>query len=321
MKVLITGFTGFVGRYLTSYLNTDPQMHLTGMTRNLKLTDSGFKAKAEQVLTKAEVIKHFEYDTIIHLAGKAHDLKINDDEREYFRANEKLTIELFDAFIKSPSAKKFIFISTVSVFEKGSEKPYTESDKPNPSTPYGISKLNAENYIREQTLPPGKTYYILRPSIIYGPGNKGNLVLLYRFLKKGIPYPLGSYENQRSFLSVENLSYILQKLCYTKVSSGIYHIADNEVLSTLDVIRIIDEAVEQKIRVLRITPGVIKLLAQFGDYLPIPFDTEKLEKLTQSFVISNQKLKNALKTDLPVNTFDGLNEMFISLETDSEKLV
>ena len=80
----------------------------------------------------------------------------------------------------------------------------TEDTIPNPKTHYGISKLQAENYILDQKLPEGKRVYILRPCMIHGPGNKGNLNLLYTLVKKGFPWPLGAFENQRSFLSIDN---------------------------------------------------------------------------------------------------------------------
>jgi nucleoside-diphosphate-sugar epimerase len=84
----------------------------------------------------------------------------------------------------------------------------TEEVEPKPLTHYGKSKLMAEEYILSQPLSVGKSYYILRPCMIHGPGNKGNLNLLYQIVQKGIPYPLAAFENKRSFLSIENLCFI-----------------------------------------------------------------------------------------------------------------
>jgi nucleoside-diphosphate-sugar epimerase len=317
MNILITGFTGFVGSHLTKYLRKEQAFSLTGMTRDKNKTDLKDYPQMDRIVNKEDVTAHCDAETIIHLAGKAHDLKGKDENREYYLANEKLTTELYDAFLASESAKNFIFISTVSVFEKDSGKPYTEEDEPAPATPYSISKLNAEKYIRKQPLPEGKRFYILRPSIIYGPQNKGNLVMLFHFLSKGIPYPLGSFENKRSFLSVENFCFVLKKLINNQgVLPGIYHIADNEVLSTVDVVRLIDSVTQKNIKILRVPVPLVRLAAKAGDILPIPFDNEKLEKLTNDFVISNQKIKLALQTDMPVNTYDGLLDMFKTLNTN-----
>ena len=127
----------------------------------------------------------------------------------------------------------------------------------------------AEEYIQSQHLPEGKSYYILRPCMIHGTGNKGNLNLLYKFVKKGIPYPLAVFDNQRWFLSVENLCFIISEIIdRDNIPGGIYHIADDETLSTNEVVSILASSLNVKPRLW----GILKTLSSFSkSWRPTPF--------------------------------------------------
>lgn len=245
-------------------------------------------------------------DVIIHLAGKAHDLKKTSNPEEYYEVNYELTKKLYDAFLKS-GAKKFIFISSVKATADSVDGVLTEEHQPNPQTDYGKSKLMAEQYIQQQALPEEKSYYILRPCMIHGPGNKGNLNLLYQFVQKGLPYPLAGFENQRSFLSVENLCFVIKCLLESDVATGVYHIADDKPLSTHEVVEVLAQSSHKKAKLWKIPPGLIEAIANIGDVLKLPLNTERLHKLTESYVVSNAKIKQALGLDkLPVSVGDGL---------------
>ncbi len=310
MRILITGVTGFVGSNLLNYFKDQKGVELYGMVRYRKDETDLKDTLLKGIVTKEEVIADFRYDVVIHLAGKAHDIKKVADKKEYYLSNEKLTADLYDAFLSYEKPGSFIYISSVSVFSIGSTEPYTENKIPNPKTPYGISKYNAENYIQNKEYVAGKNYYILRPSIIYGPNSKGNLNLLFSMVESGIPYPLGAFENKKSFLSVYNLCFILEELSFKKIPSGIYHIADNEVLSTVDVVKLIYESIGRRPRILKIPRSIVKMAAYFGDRFRILINTERLAKLTQNFIVSNRKIKEELGIDLPVNSYDGLRKTF-----------
>lgn len=183
----------------------------------------------------------------------------------------------------------------------------TEENMSNPSNDYGKSKRMAEDYICSQILPQGKSYFILRPCMIHGPGNKGNLNLLSYFVSKGIPYPLASYLNKRSFLSVENLCFIIKEIIdRDDIPSGVYNVADDEPLSTNEVVTMLARAHDRSPRLLRLPKGFIRTLAKIGDKLHFPLTTERLQKLTENFVVSNQKIKDALKKDLPLSAREGI---------------
>jgi nucleoside-diphosphate-sugar epimerase len=288
-NILITGKSGFVGQNLIKYFSEFENI----TTTNLNLRNSFEQDKFNDIYA------------VVHLAGKAHDLKKSVNPDEYYKVNYELTKKLYDAFLKS-DAKKFIFISSVKAVADVVDGVLTEIMVPNPQTDYGKSKLMAEDYIQKQLLPKDKFYYILRPCMIHGPGNKGNLNLLYKFVQKGIPYPLAAFENKRSFLSVENLCFVIGKLIEEEIPAGIYNVSDNDSLSTNNVVSILANSLSKKPRLWAIPVSFIKFLARVGDQIKLPLNTERLTKLTESYVVSNEKIKKAIQNELPLNTKEGL---------------
>src|SRR5690606_30158561 len=166
---------------------------------------------------------------------------------EYFKVNTDLTKRLFDLFLES-TAKDFIYISSVKAAADSVEGVLSEDTQTNPQTPYGQSKLKAEEYILSKPLTDDKRVYILRPCMIHGPGNKGNLNLIYQIGKRGIPYPLAKFENKRSFVSVENLCFVIDRFLQNDYPSGIYNVADDIPLSTNEIMSMIYEINEYKDR-------------------------------------------------------------------------
>jgi nucleoside-diphosphate-sugar epimerase len=146
--------------------------------------------------------------------------------------------------------------------------------------------------------------------MIHGPGNKGNLNLLYKVVKRGIPYPLAAYHNQRSFLSIANLNYIIERLVTDKtIASGVYNMADDDALATNEVIEVIAIANGTTPKLWKINKGLLNSFAKLGDWLHLPLNTERLKKLTESYVVSNAKIKAALKIDkMPNHVRTGLHD-------------
>ncbi len=288
--VIITGANGFVGTNLSRYLTE----------RGFLISPLSLRGNSLPELPKAA-------SAIIHLAGKAHDLKNQADDEEYFRVNSELTHSLFDAFLQSNIEDFFYFSSVKAAADKVIDV-LTEDVVPTPATAYGRSKLAAEAYLISQSLPKGKRLFIIRPCMIHGPGNKGNLNLLYSFIQKGLPYPLASFDNERSFLSIDNLCYTLNILLTNKdIHSDIFNLSDDEPLSTNEVLEIICDTIGKKKRLLFIPKKAIKIVARFGDWLKLPLNSERLQKLTESYVVSNEKLKKALLIDkLPTSATAGL---------------
>lgn len=143
--------------------------------------------------------------------------------------------------------------------------------------------------------------------MIHGPGNKGNLNLLYNVVAKGIPWPLGAFENRRSFTSVQNLCTVIEGLLMQDIESGIYHMADDEALSTNELISVICEALGRKCHIWRINKGFMNTISKVGGWLHLPLNPLRMQKLTENYVVSNNKIKAALSlTKMPVTAKDGL---------------
>ena len=244
--ILITGAFGFVGNNISQYLRNKSSYKLIAL--DIKSPD----VHSYDVFYNWEQLNNIEWnsiDTIIHLAGKAHDTK-EGNEAEYNKINVGLTENIFN-FFKNNNIKKFIYFSSVkAVADTVTDDMLTEDVVPNPQTPYGKSKLKAENYILSQKLDNEKKVYIIRPCMIHGPGNKGNLNLLYKLVQKGIPYPLGAFNNSRSFTSIGNLSYVIEQIIIKDVESGIYQMADDDAISTKDLIILIANSMNKKEKII-----------------------------------------------------------------------
>lgn len=287
MKVLVSGASGFLGSNLIPYL--EDLASITSLGRKTNFRDELSDTHA-----------------VINLAGLAHDLKSVADPSSYYQVNTEYSNRLFDAFLAS-DAEVFITISSVKAIADTTDEILVEETSPNPETHYGKSKLMAEYYIQSKQIPAGKRVYILRPCMIHGPGNKGNLNLVYQVIKRGFPWPLAAFSNKRSYCSVENICFVIKELIERKdISTGTYHIADDDALDTNQVIQLIGESLNQKVYLIPIPKRFITFIARLGDLLHLPLNSERLSKLTENYQVSNQKLKNALGKELPVQAREGL---------------
>lgn len=312
MNILITGIHGFVGFNLTNALKARHTLYGLDIISPDK---DGVVKTFSWADFENKVIP--DVDAIIHLAGKAHDTKNQSKAQEYFEINTKLTQKIFDYFLSS-SAKKFVFFSSVkAAADTVTGDILTEDIVPSPKGPYGESKILAENYILDNwpLEVSCKSVYILRPCMIHGPGNKGNLKLLFNVVAKGISWPLGAFENYRSFTSVENLCFVVEGLISKKIESGIYHMADDEALSTNELIKVICEDLGRKSKIWRIPKGLMNFIAKIGGTLHLPLNPERLRKLTENYVVSNTKIKKALGIEkMPVTAQEGLKRTIISFK-------
>ncbi len=284
MSVYLTGATGFVGKNLISYFDNKIEIKK--------------HVKGEEFYISQKIV--------IHLAGKAHDLKNISNKEEYYEVNTELTKKIFDAFLISDSSV-FIMLSSVKAVADSVFGSLSEDCEPNPKTHYGKSKLLAESYILSKNIPEDKRVFILRPCMIHGPSNKGNLNLLYKLVSKRIPWILGAFKNMRSYCSIDNLLFVINELIKNnKIPSGVYNVADNECLSTNEIISLISSSNNQKPIVFNLSPLIVKFIAKIGDIIPLPLNSERLKKLTESYVVSNKKLKKYIVKELPLTSKQGI---------------
>lgn len=309
MKILITGVHGFVGSNLVKYLA--PTNEIYGLDIIAPEKEGVIKTYSWDDLDAGRVP---EVDAIVHLAGKAHDTKNQAAAEVYFKVNTGLTQKMFDYFLAHSDIRKFVFFSTAKAASDKVDGVLTEEVVPAPVGPYGESKIAAEKYIlekmeilRQAQDDSAKRVYIFRPCMIHGPGNKGNLNLLYNVVRKGIPWPLGAFENRRTFTSVENICFAVNGVLTKDVPSGIYNMGDDEALSTNELIQVICESLGKKARIWKLPKGLMTGVARVGGWLHLPLDPERLRKLTENYISSNAKIKKALGVErMPVDAREGL---------------
>lgn len=283
MKLLITGAYGFVGsnlyHYLVAHGHQCDALDIATAIQNQLPYQQTFTWDNLEVL-KPELPT---YDAIIHLAGKAHDLKKVSSPQSYFDINVGLTKQIFE--LAQGQVKRFIYFSSSKALDA--------------DTPYGLSKKAAEEYLGDNAI-------ILRPAMIHGPGNKGNLNLLWKIAQLGLPWPLAAFENLRSFTSIKNVCAAVEILC-EKGQNGIYPIADDTPISTNRIIELMAQVQGRKAKLWRIPKGFMRLGAKIGDILHLPLNTERLQKLTEDALLDNTPLKQALGwTSMPIQAEEGL---------------
>lgn len=306
MKILVTGAYGFVGTNLCRHLvEKGNECHALDVpaARRSDLPYAAFHVWDE-------LDKLPDFDAVVHLAGKAHDLKKVSSARSYYDVNVGLMQKIFRAV--QGKVGRFIYFSSSKAADaekmgECSNERFDELLKTHPDvTPYALSKYLAERYLlsfKPETL--NFKPIILRPAMIHGPGNKGNLNLLWGIARRGFPWPLAAFENRRSFTAIGNVCAAVAELC-ARGEGGVYPIADDEMVSTNRLIELMAETCGRKAHLWRLPKGLMRLAARVGDFLPLPLNTERLGKLTEDSFVDNSLLKKALGWDwMPIRAEDG----------------
>lgn len=309
MRLLITGIHGFVGTNLVAALKDKAEIY--GLDIVAPLREGVIRTFCWDDLEAGRLPR---VDAIVHLAAIVHDVEGKVSLDEMIEVNAGLTGRIFDYFTTHGEIGKFVHFSSVAaVADKVAPgTALTEEAECRPIEAYGESKKRAEEHIMGKLASrpeayAGRSIVVLRPGMIHGPGNKGNLNLLYRVVAPGFPWPLGAFDNRRSFTSVGNLTYVVERLLAEDIPSGIYNMADDDPVSTNRLVEIICETVGRRPRIWRIPRRAARLGAKLGDWLRLPLNSRRLSKLTDDFVVSNAKIKWALSIDrMPVGAEEGL---------------
>ena len=280
MKILISGAYGFVGTNLSKYLASKGHQCIA-----LDIAKGNVDTYAEFFTwDDLDKIDWPAIDAVVHLAGKAHDTRNVTAPQVYFDVNVGLTQKLFTAC--GDKVKTFIFFSSIKAVDG--------------DTPYAQSKREAEKWLDGRAV-------VLEPAMIHGPGNKGNLNLLFAVVKRGIPWPLAAFENRRSFTSIGNVCAVVEALCKGTVPRGIYPMCDDAPLSTNRLIELIAESLGKRACLWRLPKGLMRFVAKMGDIGHLPLNSERLGKLTEDSVVDNSKIKEALGwANMPVESEEGL---------------
>jgi len=267
MRVLVTGANGMIGQVLCPALVTEGHQIVAAMRNPQSLGPSALDSSISvQKITDigpdtswTALLKGV--DAVVHLAARVHVLRdpALDPLATYRRVNVEGTKRLAEQAVAA-GVRRFIFLSSVKVHGKGPQ-PYREQDAPLPEDPYGVSKLEAEEILREVTRNTGVELVILRPSLVYGPGVKGNFYQLLRLCELGLPLPFGNIFNRRSLIGTDNLaSAICRCLTHPKAPGETFLVSDGEDVSTPDLARSIARKMKKRIYIAPVSPALLEIM-------------------------------------------------------------
>lgn len=304
--ILITGATGFIGHHLLPVLyNQNLQVILATrqnpiineLSHNYKIINVG---EINETTNWLDTLK--EIDTVVHLAARAHQLndQAADPEAEFQRINCEGTKNLVKQSIAA-GVKHFIFISSIGAMATLSDQILNEETICNPDTPYGRSKLQAEEGLIELCKGSQMTWTILRPTLVYGAGNPGNMGRLLKLVNKGLLLPFGAFKNQRSLLYVGNLvDAIITCIDYPNAKNQIFVLSDGEDLSTPDLIKKIAKSLGKPANLLPIPPSLLRLVGQ------ITGKSDTVDRLLGSLQVDSSKIRQTLDWKPPYTVDQGL---------------
>ena len=304
MKVLITGASGFVGNELSQRLICEGHV-IYAAARSEQTDTTGVHhvliSNAPTAMEWQSILK--DIDVVFHLAARVHIMKDNSANplAAYLQDNVQFTTELArNAAVAG--VKRFVFISSIKVNgESTYVKAFTENDKPNPQDPYAISKLHAEESLLAVGSDTGMEVVILRPPLVYGPGVKANFRSLLQVADRMMPLPLSCIANTRSLIYVGNLVDALI-LCATHAAAKnqLFLVCDEISISTPQLIKNIAFALGRPCMLFPFPLSILRWGAKM---------TRKgafLDRLTQSLVIDNTKIRNLLNWNPPFTMEQGL---------------
>jgi len=317
-RVLITGATGFVGRSLCTFL-TECGYVVRGTYRHQ--LPINFPVHIEWKLVP-DIDSNTEWkealedvDCVVHLAALAHQMGVQGKGRfdEFMRINAAGTERLAQEICESKTVKRLIFISTIGVVKSISDKQLNAETVCMPENDYGKSKYAAELAIQEKLKDCEVDWCILRPTLVYGPGNPGNMERLLKLINMGIPLPLGAVKNRRSFIYIGNFVDAIEKcLSHPNASRKIFLVSDNEIVSTPELIRILTRYADKSVKLITVPSPVLRQIGLCGDVVSrfvgrsIGIDTYSISRLTGSLYVDSTPIKQTLGWAPPFSLEEGL---------------
>jgi nucleoside-diphosphate-sugar epimerase len=302
VKVLLTGATGFVGRVVA------PSLAASGHSVRAALR-SPVDGLSDETVIVGGLAPDTDWsravagvDAVVHLAARVHVMRDHaGGAAEFRRVNSEGTLNLARA-AAAAGARRFVFISSIKVNGESTEtRPFRAGDEPNPCDDYGRSKLEAERGLLSI---PDLEPVIIRPPLVHGPGAKGNLARLCRLARSGIPVPLGSIDNRRDLVGVDNLANLIECCLWHPAAAGrVFLAADGESVSTSRLYRIISSALGRPARMFHVPAGLMRALAR-------PFGLSgEINRLTQSLELDITPTRELLGWTPPLRAEEGLAAM------------
>ncbi len=305
--VLVTGATGFVGGHLLPPLVEHPYKLKIALRSSPTLP----MASGAELIQVGDIhaLTHWQdalvdVDMVIHLASRAHILKetVTDPMAAFLRVNVEGTRSLVQQSIQA-GVQQFIFISSIGAMATLSDAYLTEESPCHPDSLYGRSKWQAEQDLMALAQPSEMRWTILRPTLVYGPRNPGNMERLIKLVDRGLPLPFGLVRNRRSLVFVGNLvDAILISLDNPKAFNQTFIVSDGLTLSTSELICAIAKALSRPVRLLPIPPVLIRILGQLTG------KTDAVDRLLGSLAVDSDKICQALDWTPPYSIEQGLSK-------------
>ncbi|OOQ43702.1 NAD-dependent dehydratase [Pseudomonas fluorescens] len=262
-SIFLTGATGFVGGAVFSRLLTDNYTVIAALRKGTDLReDHVAKIHVDNIDGTTDWQGSLAgVDVIIHSAARVHVM--NDTEANPLAAFRQVNVDGTLNLARHAAAagvRRFIFISSIKVNGEGtlSNTTYSPEDTPAPADPYGISKMEAEQGLRELAAKTGMEVVIIRPVLVYGPGVKANFRNMMQWLDKGVPLPFGAIHNSRSLVALDNLvDLILTCISHPAAANQTFLVSDGEDLSTTQLLRKMAFALGRSARLLPVPSWVL----------------------------------------------------------------
>jgi nucleoside-diphosphate-sugar epimerase len=313
MRLLIIGASGFVGQAVRSQLLDDDRFLDSEIYSVYRSTSSPPSQLLREIPVWVESLSELSkmeellsrVDCIIYLAARVHQMNdITANPLQEFRiVNVELPCKLAKTAAKL-GVRRFIYLSSIKVHgEKTSHNSfYTEADNLTPVDPYGISKLEAEEQLRQIALQSSLDVSIIRPPLVYGPNVKANFLQMIRIVRKGIPLPFGAIQNHRSLVYVGNLAdAILTAAIHPAAANQTFLISDGKDISTPQLIRHIARSFDCSLKLLPIPVFCLQLIGKFTG------KSAAIDRLTSSLRIDSSKIRQTLNWTPPYTVDQGLN--------------
>jgi UDP-glucose 4-epimerase len=307
MKALVTGANGFVGHAVWQRLNAMSGVQAVGSVRRAAaFTDTGASVVAVGDLSAqtdwSEALAGVE--AVVHAAARVHvmaDTAVN-PLTEFRRVNVQGTLNLARQ-AAAVGVRRFVFVSSIKVNGEATQlgSPFTADDEPAPLDPYGVSKMEAEQGLRQIAVETGMEVVIIRPPLVYGPGVKANFAALMRAVQRGWPLPLGAVHNQRSLVALDNLvDFIVTCITHPQAANQTFLVSDGQDLSTTELVRGMAQAAGVPARLLPVPVWALQAGASLlgkGD---------AVQRLCANLQVDISKARSLLGWVPPVSVEEGL---------------
>lgn len=305
MKFLVTGANGFVGKTLCAKLLRQGQSVRAAVRSGNSTLENVKAATVGAIDGETDWSASLRgVDVVIHLAARVHVMKDKaaDPLTEFLKVNLYGTSNLAQQ-AASAGVKRLVYVSSIKVNGEQTtvNRPFTESDEPDPQDPYGMSKWRAEQDLQRIARETGLQVVIVRPPLVYGPGVKGNFIRLLAAIDRGIPLPLAGANNARSLVYVGNLvDALIACATYPAAVGQTYLVSDGDDVSTAMLVDMIARSLGRNNRAFNFPTGILRAVAT------VLGRAEQVDRLFGSLRINDEKLRRELAWSPPFTLEQGL---------------